>query len=242
MPVSDSDIVYYRSSVGDSEGGARSVTEIIDGAANALFANIEEADRLAGGTMYRKFFATNEHPTDTMVEPTAFLPVVPVGISEHIGVGFDAADDDEAVLSGNMTAWSANAVLAAASDGADTRELTIIGRTTAGVATQQSLTLTGASEALSAISFSEVYAVMVDAPSATRIISIRQGSGGTLRGTIGLNRSTCFLWMNPSTKGAGMVLPDLIAGASQGFWDRMVWSAGISAARPASSVFALEEA
>ena len=241
MAISDTDVVFYRSANGDSQGGARSVTEIIDGVQNNLFPQITDAERAAGGTLYRKFFATNEHPTDAMASPTAWVAATPIGIAEHIAVGFDDVDDDEAVVSGNMTAWTANAVLAAASDGADTRVLTIIGLTAAGAPTQQSFALNGTTEVLS-ISLSKVFAVMADAKSTTRIITIRQGAAGTIRGTIGLNRAASFLWLNPDEKTEGIVVPDLEAGESVGFWDRLVWSAGIGAQRPADSVFALEEA
>lgn len=242
MSVSDTDIVYYKSANGSSEGGVKSATEIVDGVANAVFPNISDGERVAGGTLYRKWFAANEHGTDAMVVPTAWIVAMPVGTAESIGVGFNSADDDEAIVSGNMTAWSGNAVLAAASDGADTRTLTIIGRNNAAVPIADSLTLTGAVEIVTATSFSIVYAVLADAKNASRTITIRQGAAGTIRGTVLTNRGSCFLWLNPVLKATGIVQPNLVAGASLGFWDRLVWAPAISAQRPADSIIAIEEA
>jgi len=242
MAVTDTDIIFYQSSDAGSTGGAPSVTEIVDSVTNNLWADISDAERIAGFTVYRKWFFTNEHATDAMVAPVAWIESPPTGVTESLAVGFDDADDDEAAISGNMTAWTANAVLAAVSDGTDTRSLTIRGVNNAGVPVEVNLVLTGNVEVATATQFSKVYAVMADSPSATRTVTIRQGPGGTARATRATNRVSSFLWLTVTSKATGIQFTDLAAGASHGVWDRLVASAGISAQRPADSIIGVEEA
>lgn len=240
MAVSDSDIVFYKSATGASEGGAISATPILDEVDNNLWADISDSERIAGFTKYRKWFVTNEHSTDTMLLPVCWIEQAPTGTTESLGVGWNSTDDD-ATDAGNMTAWGANAALAAVSDGADTRSLTILGVDNAGVPVQVSLTLTGTTEAVTPTVFSKVYSVRADAESA-RTVTIRQGAAGTTRGTISPNRLCCFLWLSPASKAAGIALPNLVAGGSYAFWDRIVGTAGISAQRPTDSLIGFEEA
>lgn len=89
-----------------------------------------------------------------------------------------------------LTQFSASAVAAVVSDGADTRDVTVTGRLANGVIDTEDLTLTGTTEVVGATTFERILSVVADAPSATRTITVRQGAGGTTRATIGLNETT----------------------------------------------------
>ena len=60
------DLGWYLSSGGSSEGGAKSATPIVDATDNNVFADVSSAARIAGGTEIRKIFLENDHATDTI--------------------------------------------------------------------------------------------------------------------------------------------------------------------------------
>lgn len=240
MAVAATDLKYYKSTNGDSAGGVISAVEIVAGVKNNLWSDITEAERLAAGTRYRKWFLANEHATDALVRPVFWLSVTPLGLVESLGLGFSDADDDNSDA-GNMTAFAANAVVGLVSDGADTRTATVYGLDGTGVPITESVVLAGATEVLTTATFSKVWAVKMDAESASRVVTVRQGAGGVTRGTVQLNRESCFLWVVATSEGAGIKLPNLIAGGNYGFWDRQEWSAGLAANRPVTSEVVVKE-
>lgn len=102
-------------------------------------------------------------------------------------------EDDTATVGGaiqnddqpNFTQWSANAVVAIISDGADVRTLTAHGRDAAGALVSEGPTaLNGAVEVVFTTTFERITKIVMTVIDAARIVDIRQGSGGTVRGQI----------------------------------------------------------
>lgn len=240
MAVTATDIHWYKAASGDSEGGAMGVVEITGTAKNNFWPQISDAERAAGGTRTRKWFVENQNATDSLLVPSVYIYQTPTNTTEQLGIGFNDADDDDPTQ-GNMTAWTANAVLAAVSDGSDTRTCTVYGLSNSGTPVRETITLTGTSEVVTITSWSVVYGVHLSALSGSRLVTVKQGSGGTTRGTIGTGQVMCFLWLSPTSKVAGIRLPDLAAGAEYGFWDKITWTAGVGSVRPTQSVVAVEE-
>jgi hypothetical protein len=161
-----------------------------------------------------------------MVKPVLYYPVAPVNATLLLGFGFDHTTDDDPAQ-GNMTAWSANAKVALISDGADVRTATIYGMDNAGtpVPISEAVVMTGASEVLSVATFSKVWGVVMSATDASRTVLVKQGTGGTTRGTIGLLKKLCFLFVSAGTvKANGIALPDLAAGQNYGVWRKLTWA------------------
>ena len=159
---------------------------------------------------------------------------------ESIGLGFDDTDDDDPAQ-GNMTAFGADAVVALVSSAADTRVASIYGLDSSGDPATEDVILNGTSEVLGLITFEKVWAIKLSAEHGSNTVTVKQGSGGTTRGTIGPNKEMCFLWVNAYASADGIVLPDLEAGQSYGFWHRQVWTAAIGASRPNTSKIGYEE-
>jgi hypothetical protein len=240
MAVTAADIHWFKAASGDSEGGGLGAVEITGTAKNNFWPQISDSERVAGGTKTRKWFVENQNATDSLLVPSFYIFQTPTNTTEQLGIGFNDSDDDDPTQ-GNMTAWGASAVLAAVSDGSDTRTVTIYGLNGSGTPVRETITLTGTSEVVSVATFSVVYGVHMSALSGSRTVTIKQGSGGTTRGTIGTGQVMCFLWLTPSSKATGIRLPDLASGQEYGFWDRLTWSAGVGSVRPTQSVVAVEE-
>src|SRR3990167_2649734 len=133
-----------------------------------------------------------------------------------------------------MTAFGANAVVALISDGADTRTVTVYGLDAAGDAQSEAIVLTGAVEVLGLLTFSSVYAAKVSATGA-QVVTLKQGTGGTTRGTIGATYKVCWLWLAANTQGAAILTANLAAQTANCFWWRQVWAAGVAGQRPTTS-------
>jgi hypothetical protein len=239
MSVGTDELEFNSSAVGSSAGGANTGTPYSN-AKGAFIPNIADVDRLAGGTVYRKWFLENIAPVDSLISPSVWIQGEPRYMTEHIGLGFDSSDDTDSAQ-GNMTAFGANAVVALVSSAADTRTATIWGLNASGSPLSEDVVLNGTSEVLSVATFSKVYAVMLSATNAGLTVTVKQGTGGTTRGTIGPSKKCCWLWVEPLNKGAGIRLPDLAAGSNYGFWDRITWAPAVSGVRPNISVIAVEE-
>lgn len=229
MPVASTDIHTYKSVNADSDGGAidlaREITSAVD---NNLFPDITGTEQLAGGTRYRKIFRRNQHATLAWLAVKTWIATQPTNATVSIGVGIDHADDNLGTQ-GNMTAFSASAVVALISDGADTRVCTVLGETGAGVYQTENITLTGAVEVLGLLTFAKVYAVYAASESGTRTVTVRQGAGGTARGTIGINTKICFLWRTGAdidTEAEGNRAGDIAVSGNFGVWLRKTWVAG----------------
>lgn len=240
MPVSDSDIKVFKSSTGASVGGTVTATEC-GLAKNDLWPDISDAERIAGGTRTKKVFFKNGHATDALLLPKFWIYSSPTGFSpDQIGYGWNDSDDD-APAQGNMTAFGANAVAALIADGADTRTASLIGRNGSSVPTTEDVVLNGSTEVLSTTTWSKLYAVKLSAESGSRTVTIKQGTGGTTRGTIAPNVENCWLWIQASSEATSIVLPDVVAGGYAGFWWKETWPAGVAADRPNESIWTLKE-
>lgn len=243
MAVTASDILQYLSSDAGSTGGAISGSTTTSGVANNVWPDITDGERLAGGTKYRKTFWKNNHATDSMLEPVIYCPVLPTNMTLQIGLGVDSSDDGDSAQ-GNMTPWGTDAKVALVSDGADTRVATIYGMDNSGtpVPTTETVTLTGASEVLSVATYSKVWAVSLSTTDGSRVVTVKEGTGGTTRGTIDISKVTCWLWITAGpAKANGIYLPDLAAGQSYGVWRALEWSAGAGSVKPNSLTVAIEE-
>lgn len=240
MPVSGSDIAHHVSTSAGSSGGAIAGT-YTSGVKNNIWPDITDAERIAGGDRYRKTFWKNNHGTDAMVAPVVFYSVAPQNCTLMLGFGVDHSTDDDPAQ-GNMTAFGASAVVAVVSDGADTRQVTIYGLNGASAPISETVTLNGSTEVLSVATFSKVWGVYVASTSASRTVTVKQGSGGTTRGTIGLNKKVCWLWVAAgTTKAAGILLPNLPAGQNYGVWRKKSWTAAVAAIRPNTLSVTIEE-
>ncbi len=82
-----------------------------------------------------------------------------------------------------FTQFTGNAVVAMVSSGADSRPITVTGRLVTGVLTQENVQTNGTNEVLSVNTYERVLSVIATAVSGTTV-SVKQGSGGTVRGTI----------------------------------------------------------
>lgn len=171
---------------------------------NALLPDVTAQQANDGLTIFRKFFRSNADPSLTWTAVIVWLARQLTNAAISIGFGIDHADDNTG-LAGNMTAFTANAVVAVVSDGADTRTITITGEDAAGARQTQTLTLNGATEVVGTLTFSRLYLASVSALDAARTVTIRQGAGGATRGTIGPNRRTSFLWFGRMASGAAIV-------------------------------------
>jgi hypothetical protein len=243
MAISDGDVSLLQSAGASSSGGAITASGITSGVSNNLWPDVTSAERIAGGERFRKVFWKNSHATDAALKPVLYAPVLPTGATLSLGLGFNSADDDDPAQ-GSMTAFGAAAQVALISDGTDTRQVTVYGLNNAGspVPTVETVTLTSAVEKLTTATFSKVYAVMAASEDASRTITVKQGSGGTTRGTIPVSRKCCWIWVaGPSSKAAGIALPDLAAGANYGLWLRLAWTAGASVVRPNTCTVTFEE-
>jgi hypothetical protein len=236
-PIEQTDLKEYKSLNALSDGGAISATEITPGVDNNLWPDISGAQAAAGGTDYRKTFRKNTHGSLTWKAVQTYIKQQPQGATVSIGVGINHADDADA-LQGNMTAFSAGAKVALISDGADVRTATILGEVS-GVYTTENVVLTGASEVLSVATFTKVYTVYLSALDGSRTVTVKQGAGGTTRGTIGPNKKLCFLWRTGAdidTRAEGFMHGDIAVGGIIGVWFKRVWPAGTTAVSTTSEI------
>lgn len=244
MAIVTGDLAHYGSASGSNQGGAISGSLIASNVDNNLLPDVTDVERAAGITVYRKAFWKNVNATDAAAKPIVFAKVLPASATLSLGIGPNHADDTDAAQ-GNMTAFGAAARVALASDGADTRVATIYGLDNGGVPAPvvEAVTLTGAAEVLSVGTFSKVHAVHIASIDASRTVTVAQGTGGTVRGTIGPSKIACWLWY-PSpgaTKAAGIALPDLAAGQAYGVWHRYVVAAGAPSVKPNTYTVRIEE-
>lgn len=249
MPIITTDIKEYKSSATNSDGAGISATEVVDNSDNNLFTDITGDEAVAGGTEYRKVFRKNVHATLIWQNPVSWLVSQPTNSALSFGFGLDHADDVDGAQ-GNMTVFSANAVVAVVSDGADTRQVTIVGEDASGNRQTETLTLNGTTEVIGSLTFSKVYAVYANSLSASRTVTIKQGSGGTSRGTIGTNKKISFLWFGKKYSGGsvvnaeggdmaskvtGLKSGDISPAGNFGLWYRNTWPAGAGAVNASST-------
>lgn len=130
-------------------------------------------------------------------------------------------DDDTSTVGGAKdeaarpldSQFTANAVVAAVSDGTDTRTLTIEGINSAGTVTSENFALTSTSEVTGSETWAVIGRVSLSAGSATRTVTIRQGAGGTTRHTL-----------NPDeTLGRTLFWESVSAGSSKTYYEKCFW-------------------
>ena len=243
MPITSSDIALLTSNVAGSAGGAMSGSSITSGQMNNVWPDITDAERVAGGTRYRKVFWRNISGLEAALKPVLYSPVLPVGCTLGLGLGIDNSADASGAQ-GNMNALSAAAALGLISTGADTRSVTVYGLDNSGtpVPVVSTTALNGTTEVLTAGIFSAVFAIFLSAVDATKTVTARQGAGGTAIGTVGPNQIASWRWLTgANAKAAGIRLPDLPAGGNYGLWMRLAWSAGAAAVRPNTMSVTFEE-
>lgn len=243
MALGSGDVLLYESNDAGSKGGGISATTITSNVANNLIDDITNSQRVAGGTYYYKVFFQNNSGSDSALTPVIYAPVLATNITVSLGLGFDSTSDNDNAQ-GNMSAFAADALAALVSDGTDTRTVTLFGLDDSGtpVPTTENVVLTSASEVLSSTTWSSLWGFYVDNTDGSRTVTLKEGSGGTTRGTIGPNKKAGWLWVvGPSTKSAGILLPNLAAGSNYGVWMRLVWTASVGAVRPNSMTLQMEE-
>lgn len=227
MAVAATDLKEYKSTTVDDTdncGGAISANEVISGVDNNLFPDITGAEAQSGVTKYRKCFRKNTHATDSWLNVVSWITQQPTNCSLYIGLGIDHADDIKGKLS-ELTAFSAAAVVGLVSDGNDTRTVTLIGEDAAGTRITEDVTLNGATEVLSVNTYTKLYCAYVSALDAARTVTIREGSAGVTRGTIGPGGKLCT-WFRTGTdidtKAKGFRHGNIAAGANLGLWYKLV--------------------
>jgi hypothetical protein len=242
MAVIESDIVQYQSAASGSTGGAITGSSITSGVPNNVWPNVTNAQRIAGIVLARKTFWKNNNSTDSMVKPALWLPTPPADATLVIGLGTDSSDDAD-YLQGNMTGFGSAAQVYLASDGADTRVVTVYGLDNSGtpVPTTEDITLAGTSPRHTTATFSKVFGAWADSTDGSRAITVREGSGGTIRGTIAATKKACWLWLAATTITAGILMPDLAPSQSIGLWRRLTVAAGASPVRPDTLTVRAEE-
>jgi len=241
VALTDSDLVWYKSLIGSSEGGGISAVPIVTALDNNLWPDLNAAELLAGGTRYRKIFIANLSSADTWLKPVVWLSLPPSNMTETIGLGVNSSDDDDA-SGGALTPWTASAILQAVSNGADTRTLTIYGLNGTAVPTSELITLNGTTAVNSTTTWSVVYGVFASALSGARIVTVKQGAGGTTQGTIPTNGLSLWAWIAANSKATGIQCVDVGAGTNLAIWRRQVWIPGASGVRPNDNRIKAQEA
>lgn len=229
MPVIGSDLHWLLSSAGASEGGAMSATEIVDNVDENLFEDIADAARIAGWTMIRKLFVDNENGVDSLAPHSLWVFAGATDCTVEVALGLNSADDADPDA-GTLVDFGGNAKVALVSNGSDTRVVRLRGKDDAGDPITEDVTLDGVNEVLSVADFSSLYNASADAVSASRTISIKEGAGGTERGTIPVGLIICFRWISGATaKATGIHLTALPTGGDIPIWVRIVGPADIAA-------------
>ncbi len=138
MAIVSADLKEYKSNATLSDGQDISATEVVDNVDNNLFTDITGDEAAAGGTEYRKVFRKNTHGSLTWQNVVSWLQSQPTNAALSFGYGINHTDDADGAQ-GNMTPFGANAVAAIISDGADTRQVTIVGEDASGNRQQETL-------------------------------------------------------------------------------------------------------
>lgn len=101
----------------------------------------------------------------------------------------------------SLTQFTAGAKLALISDGADVRNVTIVGRDATGAIITETFALTNAVEVLSANTYERIHSIVLSATSGTRTVTAKQGSGGTTVTTIVPTETTRHIQFQRSSSG-----------------------------------------
>jgi len=112
-----------------------------------------------------------------------------------------------------LTQFGTSAKVAVISDGTDTRSVTIEGRDAGGAIQTESVTLNGTSEVLSTNTYSRVLSIVLGSSSGTRTVLVKEGSGGTVRGTLAPNITGLYIMFRKSAS----------AGTTQVRYEKLFW-------------------
>jgi hypothetical protein len=103
-----------------------------------------------------------------------------------------------------FTQFSAPAKLSLTSDGTDTRNVTITGRDSTGAFITEVVALTSAVEVLSVNTYERILIVNIASSSATRTVTLKQGTGGSVIATIPINEvGVCAMFINSASDPSG---------------------------------------
>lgn len=136
---------------------------------------------------------------------------MPVAASDLVQYGaVNWPDTDSATVGGAIatakrpldTQWTANAVAAVVSNGADTRQVTIEGRLASGSIDTEVLTLNGTTEVVGTKTWERILRVTLSAADAARTVTLRQGAGGATRHTFNPNETEAAIFFRKSSSGA----------------------------------------
>lgn len=103
-----------------------------------------------------------------------------------------------------FTQFSASAVLSLQSDGADTRNVDIVGRLASGAIATETIALNGTTPVLSANTYERIHSVKAQTTSGTRTLTAKQGSGGSTIATIPVNEKGFHIQFQRSTSESGI--------------------------------------
>ena len=140
---------------------------------------------------------------------------MPIAATDLIAYGSASRPSDDTSTTGgaidtadrpDFTQLTANAVIAVVSDGADTRTVTVEGRNAAGAIDTEALVLNGATEVVGAKTFERILTLTLSATSGTRTVTVKQGSGGATRATIGINETSRTAFFRRSASEAGITI------------------------------------
>jgi len=134
--------------------------------------------------------------TDLLLQGAASRPTDDTSTT---GGARDSAEKPE------FTQLTANAVIAVVSDGADTRTVTITGRLATGVVDTEALVLNGTTEVVGAKTFERIQSAVLSSSSGTRTVTVRQGSGGATRATLGPNITSASMLFRNAASESGAV-------------------------------------
>jgi len=103
----------------------------------------------------------------------------------------------------DFTQFTANAVPAIVSDGADTRNVTIEGRNAAGAIVSETNALNGTTEVVFATTMERILTITIASSSGTRTVTVKQGAGGATRATVSINETSRTAFFRRSASESG---------------------------------------
>lgn len=105
MAVETTDIKFYKTAVSDSvpanNGGRKTATESVGGVSGNIFPTIQQSERVAGSTKYRKIFIHNRSVgNETLYNPMIFIEN-PTPAEDRVTIFPGTATDTEADITGS---------------------------------------------------------------------------------------------------------------------------------------------
>ena len=227
MPIITSDIKFYKSSVGESEGGSiDTASEITDATIENLFDNVTSDEAADGLTDYRKFFVKNTHASIEWANVFAWINSITPSEDSEISLGVGSAIDNDGSI--ELLALSQESTIKVQSNGTDSRNLYLVGELN-GTRVTETLVLSNDNVVTGTQRFTKLYQAYVTSQNATCEVTITQVTGNRELGVIGENKLSAILYQNPISKENGFRIGSLAAAASAGLWVKRVIQAGAAA-------------